>query len=295
MRTPTEVLLETKPDYSRLKVFGSACWPNLRPYNSQKLAFRSTQCVFIGYSPMHKGYKCLEPKTGRVYISRDVIFDEHVFPFEGLHDNAGAKLRQEIMLLHPSLLSESHAFLEGHGLPRSEDEVQQEISEDENNVRNNSLGTPSQDDRDSLPIGVQDNSVADIDIEAVGALSLIRESGEVATGHRSCSPSKSQPVETEQVLHGIDPISTAESRTIDVPLAPVENIKTRSKSGIFKQKVYTDGTIRYSLSVTTGEPRTLDEALIDKNWRKAMDLEFQALQNNNTWHLVTPVDGKKCY
>jgi hypothetical protein len=23
-----------------------------------------------------------------------------------------------------------------------------------------------------------------------------------------------------------------------------------------------------------------------------MDLEFQALQNNNTWHLVTLVDGK---
>jgi hypothetical protein len=76
MRTPTEVLLATKPDYSRLKVFGSACWPNLRPYNSRKLAFRSTQCVFIGYSPMHKEYKCLEPKTSRVYISRDVIFDE---------------------------------------------------------------------------------------------------------------------------------------------------------------------------------------------------------------------------
>jgi hypothetical protein len=25
MRTPTKVLLETRPDYSRLKVFGSAC------------------------------------------------------------------------------------------------------------------------------------------------------------------------------------------------------------------------------------------------------------------------------
>jgi hypothetical protein len=195
------------------------------------------------------------------------------------------------MLLPPSLLSESHAFLEGHDLPRSEEEVQQEISEDENNVRNNSLGTPSQDDRDSLPIGVQDNLVAVIDTEAIGALSPIHESDEAATGQRSRAPSKSQPVETEEVLHGIDPIFTAESRTIDVPLAPVENIKTRSKSGIFKPKVYTDGTIRYSLSVTTGEPRTLVLGNSCR-WRKAMDLEFQALQNNNTWHLVTPVDGK---
>jgi hypothetical protein len=53
---------------------------------------------------MHKGYKCLEPKTGRVYISRDVVFDEQIFPFEDLHENVGAKLRQEISLLSPDLM-----------------------------------------------------------------------------------------------------------------------------------------------------------------------------------------------
>jgi hypothetical protein len=76
MRTLIEMLLQQNPDYSSRKVFRSVCWPNLRLYNLQKLAFRSTQCVFIGYSPMHKGYKCLKPKSGRVYISRDVVVDE---------------------------------------------------------------------------------------------------------------------------------------------------------------------------------------------------------------------------
>ena len=79
--SPVERLLNEQPDYTFLRAFGRGCWPNLRPYNNNKLAFRSRQCVFLGYSFMHKGYKCLDRSTGRIYIYRDVVFDEQVFPF----------------------------------------------------------------------------------------------------------------------------------------------------------------------------------------------------------------------
>lgn len=102
-KTPVELLLQEKPHYNSLHVFGCACWPNLRPYNNRKLSFHSTQCVFLGYSSLHKGFKCLEPHTGRIYISRDVVFDEDVFPFSSLHSNAGARLRNEISLLPETL------------------------------------------------------------------------------------------------------------------------------------------------------------------------------------------------
>ena len=39
-----------------------------------------------------------------MYISRDVVFDEHVFPFSELHPNAGKILKNEILLLPPSLI-----------------------------------------------------------------------------------------------------------------------------------------------------------------------------------------------
>jgi hypothetical protein len=55
--------------------------------------------VFLGYSNQHKGFKCLDVSTGRVYISRDVVFDETVYPFSKLHPNAGAHLRDETSLL----------------------------------------------------------------------------------------------------------------------------------------------------------------------------------------------------
>jgi len=55
--------------------------PNLCPYNQHKFDFRSKECVFLGYSNNHKGYKCYHIPTGRMYISRDVVFHESTFPF----------------------------------------------------------------------------------------------------------------------------------------------------------------------------------------------------------------------
>jgi hypothetical protein len=55
--------------------------------------------VFLSYSPCHKGVKFLEVFTGRVYISRDVVFDGTLFPFKPLHPNDGALLRKKIFSL----------------------------------------------------------------------------------------------------------------------------------------------------------------------------------------------------
>jgi hypothetical protein len=53
--------------------------------------------------------------------------------------------------------------------------------------------------------------------------------------------------------------------TSDGPTVSTTGVKTRSKSGIFKPKIYIDGTIQYSLFSSTGEPQTLDEAMGDQN------------------------------
>uniref|UniRef100_A0A803NGK1 Integrase catalytic domain-containing protein n=1 Tax=Cannabis sativa TaxID=3483 RepID=A0A803NGK1_CANSA len=77
---PLEFLFHTSPNYSMLRVFGCLCYPNLRPCNKNRLQYMSTPCVFLGYSMSHKGYKCMS-KDKRIYISRDVIFDEQHFPY----------------------------------------------------------------------------------------------------------------------------------------------------------------------------------------------------------------------
>lgn len=80
---PYTTLYQKPPDFSFLKVFGCSCFPLLRPYHNQKFQFRSAECIFLGYSANHKGYKCLDA-TGRLFVSKDVIFNENAFPYPNL-------------------------------------------------------------------------------------------------------------------------------------------------------------------------------------------------------------------
>ena len=81
-KSPYEALYGKPPIYSSLKTFGCKCFPYLRPYMKNKMDPKSLACVFIGYNEKYKGYRCLYPPTRRVFISRHVLFDEFVFPFE---------------------------------------------------------------------------------------------------------------------------------------------------------------------------------------------------------------------
>ena len=81
-KSPFEVLFHQSPDYNFLKVFGCACWPHLHPYNNHKLDFCSKLYIFLGYSLHHKGYRCLHVPFGQIFISRNVVFDETLFPFK---------------------------------------------------------------------------------------------------------------------------------------------------------------------------------------------------------------------
>jgi histone deacetylase 1/2 len=73
---------------------------------------------------------------------------------------------------------------------------------------------------------------------------------------------------------------------------------TRSSRGIFQPKKRTDGTVAWFMAChthgvtdTTIEPTTHHEALRIPHWRDAMELEFNALLRNKTWHLVPPRPG----
>lgn len=79
-KTPLEVLFNRRHDYNSLHPFGCSLFPCLTSYNKHKLQFHSQKCLFIGYNNNHKGYKVLSA-SGRIYLSRHVIFNHTEFPY----------------------------------------------------------------------------------------------------------------------------------------------------------------------------------------------------------------------
>ncbi len=86
-RTPTvtihgmtleEKFAGKKFDVSHLKVFGCITHVHVPNEIRSKLNPKAEKCIFIRYSSEQKGYRCFNPSTRKLRVSKDVVFDEMV-------------------------------------------------------------------------------------------------------------------------------------------------------------------------------------------------------------------------
>ena len=248
-KSPHELLLKIKPDYSFLRVFGAACYPCLRSFTQHKFEPRSLQCVFLGYHPQYKGYRCLYPPTGRVYISRHVIFDENCFPFTDRYRDLVPSHKTGILGAWQSADASRPPCV----LPTLPPHI-----------------TNAPNDSQWLEYVVEfpqgDNECTETSIY---------------TEHGSPPSSSTDPstVTTEEIGSPA-PVQTNDSPTTAQSLHPMT---TRSRDGIRKPNP------RYALVASKtipSLPKTVAEALKHPGWRQAMLEELNSIYESQTWNLV---------
>lgn len=246
-QVPHVLLFHTKPDYLTLKPFGCACFPWLKPYHSHKLIPKSTTCVFLGYCTTSKGYRCFDPLTNKVYISRHVRFLEQHFPYSTL-------------VSQTSSVQDADFQLSTFSIPLTS------FSDIIVTVKPIIPSSP-----------VQNSSVP----TAVPVFDFVPFTVSVGTDLLSLPPSCSVPVSSNSVLPSSSPSSSIPPPPESFSTAgPSHSMRTRSKNGIFKPRqplTLLTSTSFSSSSLPTTEPKHFSDAIRHYVWQKAMAEEYEAL------------------
>ncbi|KAL0283795.1 UNVERIFIED_CONTAM: Retrovirus-related Pol polyprotein from transposon RE1 [Sesamum angustifolium] len=76
------MLHNTTPSCDQLRIFGYLCFATVTKPNKDKFSLKALKSVFLGYCHDHKGYKLFDLDTKQLVVSHDVVFHEHIFPFQ---------------------------------------------------------------------------------------------------------------------------------------------------------------------------------------------------------------------
>ena len=78
--TPYEACYSRKPDVSCLRIFGCSAYAHVCKVERNKVESKAKKCLLLGYGEQQKGYRLFNPNSGKVFYSRDVVFDEASIP-----------------------------------------------------------------------------------------------------------------------------------------------------------------------------------------------------------------------
>ncbi|RVW90198.1 Retrovirus-related Pol polyprotein from transposon TNT 1-94 [Vitis vinifera] len=236
-----------------VKVFGCTAFVHIHKSQRSKLDPTTTKCIFLGYSPNQKGYKCYSPTTKKFYTSMDVTFFENQ-PF------------------YPKTAIQGENW--------STDEFQFWETEISTTSPLSSSLPPQIDSTLSIP---KNNS---LDVPAVTPKSTTQGSKEDPSNPNSQLGNTIYDLDSSNDLDDLDQPIALRKGVRSCTQHPISNHVSYGKLSQNFQAFITsleDDRI----------PSNIQEALQQPEWKTAIQEEIQALEKNGTWEISELPEGKR--
>ena len=267
--TLEEKFTGVKPDLSHLKVFGCIAYVHVPDELRTKLDPKAEKCVFIGYSLEQKGYRCYNPLTHKLRVSRDVVFDEMNNMF-GVVQSIEATLDERVDLQN---VQQELQTLSGPRECSSSKSVQNPWSTGRMNVQGSS---------NALQKG-KAKFVEQADVPYVSLGNSIND------GNSSGSDASLDEELGIPIMHTLGVKKAMEGMNEKL------HRSTRSKNPMERLTYDTYMAHHYAYMakvVQNVKPTCFEEAVGNVHWEDAMNEEMAALEANDTWELVPLPKGK---
>ena len=257
--TPYQKLRRKKPNLQHLRIYGSIAWVHVHDERRTKLQPKSKKCVFVGYSEVSKAYRCYDSHARIVLISKDVKFDEGIFP----HSPSTCVPTTSEISLKP--LSSRSTIIE------ISDPSQYTIPV----ASSESVQLPTLPPMDQLP--ATSGLVEPLSFEFPGS-SSVNPADEMVRVYTRRPP-------------GYVPTPVFNSPAPDLR----RSTRPRETSSRLREFVTTVTTVDEFINFihSTDEPLHFRDAASNPLWVQAMTEEMEAISQNQTWILVDPPLGCK--
>ncbi|WZY94094.1 hypothetical protein YC2023_066423 [Brassica napus] len=295
--SPFEVLNKTKPHIDHLRVFGCLCYVMIPGERRNKLEAKSTKAMFIGYSITQKGYKCYDPITRRVMVSREVKFVES----KGYYEEKKWEDLEDLSRAPSEKATTLRVLLERLGIGLSQD--QEPGRTGPTNQAGEAGGTTPLDHErgNGSESGEQEHNQEDSgqhdqeetqEVES-GAQSGGNEQGE-PTGLREEAQENVQAEEQVETLRRSTRIRRDPSNWVNTRVYYNAQAVEHPSQAMCSFAEFPEEHMVFMCNLDENEiPRSYEEAMKHKVWRDSVGDERDAMIRNDTWYESELPRGKK--
>ncbi|WZZ44914.1 hypothetical protein YC2023_041173 [Brassica napus] len=300
--SPFEVLNRYKPSLEHMKIFRCLCFVMVPGELRNKLEARSSKAMFVGYSSSQKGYKCYDPNTRRVLVSREVKFVEE----KGYYEE---QIQEDLKDLTSDRAATLRIILEGLGI--NMDQGQQEVRgttpipnhQTSNLEHEGGNGTETQTQSHEESSGSHDQAVESNDQQEGAEASQLRDEGAEASQPREEAREESTredvqdmelPAQEGPVLRRSTRLRKDPSSWVNTRVYYNAQAVKHPTQAVCSFSQYPEAHCAFMVNLDENHiPRSYEEAMEDKEWKESVGAEAGAMIKNDTWFESELPKGKK--